>query len=43
MSFIVTDLIEERRGLAPLVMDYVNRKKLVSYGIYARFREKLRW
>ena len=42
MSFVVTDLIEEKRDLAPKVIEYVNRKKTVRYGVYVRFREKLR-
>jgi len=37
-SFVVTDRIEERRDLAPSVDTYIERKKYVDYGLYARMR-----
>jgi hydroxymethylglutaryl-CoA synthase len=37
-SFVVTDKIEERRDKAPKVDDYINRKKYVDYGLYAKMR-----
>ncbi len=33
--------IEERRGLAPLTRDLINRKKYIDYATYAKYREKL--
>ncbi|MFQ6089661.1 MAG: hydroxymethylglutaryl-CoA synthase [Candidatus Methanofastidiosia archaeon] len=41
-SFVVTDLIEERRNLAPKVKDYVERRVEIGYAIYSRFRKKYR-
>ena len=38
LSIIVTDLIEERRGLAPPVKYFVERKEYVDYAVYARNR-----
>ena len=40
-SLVVTDLIGERRGRAPLTRDYVARKKTIDYALYARFKKKL--
>jgi len=40
-SFVVTDLIEEKRGLAPTVDVYIQRKKEIDYAVYSRFRKKL--
>ncbi|BEP16758.1 hydroxymethylglutaryl-CoA synthase [Pyrofollis japonicus] len=37
-SFVVTDKVEERRDKAPKVDDYINRKKYVDYGLYAKMR-----
>lgn len=37
-SLIVTDLIEEKRGKAPLVDDYINDKIMIPYSLYAKFR-----
>jgi len=41
-SFIVTDKILERRGLAPNTEYYINRKEYVDYSIYAKLRGKLK-
>jgi hydroxymethylglutaryl-CoA synthase len=38
----VTEKIKERAGRAPKTMDYINRKKYVSYAIYAKMRGKLK-
>ncbi len=38
----VTEKIKERAGKAPKTMDYINRKKYVSYAIYAKMRGKLK-
>ncbi|MET1101589.1 MAG: hydroxymethylglutaryl-CoA synthase [Pyrodictiaceae archaeon] len=37
-SFVVTDLIEERRNKAPTVDDYIVTKKYIDYAIYAKYR-----
>jgi hydroxymethylglutaryl-CoA synthase len=37
-SIIVTDLIEERRNLAPKLDDYISRRKVIDYALYAKFR-----
>lgn len=42
MSFVVTDKIVERRDRAPLTQDYVQRRKVIDYGLYVRFRGKLK-
>jgi len=41
-SIVVQDAIEEKRLLAPLVRDYVNRRKYIDYAVYARFRNKIK-
>jgi hydroxymethylglutaryl-CoA synthase len=33
-----TDIVEERKGLAPMVEDYLNRKVLIDYATYAKSR-----
>jgi len=38
----VNDLIEERRDLAPSVVDIIRNKRYVDYAIYAKFKGKLR-
>jgi hydroxymethylglutaryl-CoA synthase len=38
----VTDLVVERRGLAPRTRDYVARRTEIDYATYARHRGKLR-
>ncbi|MGB9719554.1 MAG: hydroxymethylglutaryl-CoA synthase [Candidatus Anstonellales archaeon] len=38
----VTEKIKERVGKAPKTMDYINRKKYISYAIYAKMRGKLK-
>ena len=40
-SLIVTDAIEEKRGLAPTVDQYINRKVVVDYASYVKFRGKM--
>ncbi len=40
-TLTVTDRIETRRGLAPLIQDYVRRRTEIDYATYARFRGKL--
>jgi hydroxymethylglutaryl-CoA synthase len=40
-SFVVTDLIQERRSLAPSTQTYVSRRKPVDYALYTRYRRKL--
>jgi len=40
-SFVVTDLIAKRRGLAPSTQTYVARRKPIDYALYARYRKKL--
>jgi hydroxymethylglutaryl-CoA synthase len=43
-SFVitVTDKIEERRHLAPLLKEYVNRKQYIDYTGYIKFRRKIK-
>jgi len=41
ISFRVTDEIDERRHLAPPTSAYVERRKLIDYGTYVRYRKKL--
>jgi hydroxymethylglutaryl-CoA synthase len=38
----VTNLIEERRGLAPSTQSYVARRTEIDYALYTRYRGKLR-
>jgi len=40
-SLIVTELIEERRGRAPHLQDYIARRKEIDYATYVRYRRKL--
>ncbi len=40
-SIVVTDAIEERRGLAPPVDYYINSKVVIDYGLYVKFRGKV--
>ncbi|HDI74999.1 MAG: hydroxymethylglutaryl-CoA synthase [Thermoprotei archaeon] len=40
-SIVVQDSIEEKRELAPLVKDYINRKKYIDYATYAFYRKKI--
>ncbi len=41
-SIIVEEGIEERVKLAPTVEDYLNRKTYIDYGLYTKFRGKIR-
>lgn len=42
MSFVVTDAIAERRDRAPFTQDYIQRRKVIDYGLYVRYRRKLK-
>jgi hydroxymethylglutaryl-CoA synthase len=37
-SIVVTDKVMEKRDKAPKVEDYLNRKQLISYALYAKYR-----
>lgn len=39
-SFVVQDVIEEKRDLVLKIMDYVNRKKYIDYVFYVKYRGK---
>lgn len=39
-SFVVTDKIDERRSRARLTQAYVERRKMIDYATYARYRDK---
>ncbi|MBS3067341.1 hydroxymethylglutaryl-CoA synthase [Candidatus Micrarchaeota archaeon] len=41
-SLTVTDRIDEKRELAPMVKDYVMRKQYVDYSTYIKFRRKIK-
>lgn len=41
-SMVVTDMIEEKRGSAPTVESYVNRKEYIDYARYSRFKRQFR-
>ena len=41
-SMVVTNKIEERKGLAPSVEYYINKKEYVDYALYARFRNQFK-
>jgi hydroxymethylglutaryl-CoA synthase len=41
ISLRVTDQIEDRRDHAPRTETYVNRRKVIDYGTYVRYRKKL--
>jgi hydroxymethylglutaryl-CoA synthase len=40
-SFIVTDIITEKRGRTPPVSAYIKRRKDIDYAVYTRIRKKL--
>ena len=40
-SLRVTDLVTERRHLAPQTQDYISRRREVDYATYVRYRKKL--
>ncbi len=42
-EFTITDRILERRERAKKTEDYINRKKNIDYGTYAKFRGKLKF
>ncbi|BAA29768.1 hydroxymethylglutaryl-CoA synthase [Pyrococcus horikoshii] len=39
-SIVVQDAIEEKRNLAPKVEDYIKRRKVIDYALYAKARRK---
>jgi hydroxymethylglutaryl-CoA synthase len=41
ISYRVTERIEERRDRAPRTQDYVQRRKVIDYGTYVRYCQKL--
>ena len=41
-SIVVQDAIEEKRRLAPLVRDYIEKRKYIDYAVYARYRSKIK-
>lgn len=41
-SLVVTNDIEEKRGLAPSVEYYIKKKKYIDYSLYSKFKEQLR-
>lgn len=41
ISMCVTDKIDERRGRAPRTRAYIERRKVIDYGTYVRYRKKL--
>lgn len=41
-SLVVTDLIEERRDLAPKLKDLIEKKVYIDYATYAKFRNKIK-
>lgn len=41
-DLVVTDRIEAVRRLAPATRDYVNRRTVIDYATYCRFRDKLK-
>jgi hydroxymethylglutaryl-CoA synthase len=40
-AFVVTDLIRERRDKAPRTAQYIARRAVIDYALYARYRGKL--
>jgi hydroxymethylglutaryl-CoA synthase len=41
-DLVVTDKINEVRGLAPKTRDYINRRTVIDYATYCRYRGKLK-
>ncbi|RLE92345.1 MAG: hydroxymethylglutaryl-CoA synthase, partial [Thermoprotei archaeon] len=41
ISLVTTELLEQKRSLAPLVESYINRRIYVDYATYAKFRGKI--
>jgi hydroxymethylglutaryl-CoA synthase len=39
-SFVAGEPLRRRQGLAPRTRDYIARRKLIDYAVYARYREK---
>jgi len=42
LDITVTDLIEEKRGLAPSISDILSTKEYIDYSIYAKYRRKIK-
>ncbi len=40
-SFVTQEALEEKKNLAPLVSDYIKRKKYISYATYALYKGKI--
>jgi len=40
-SWLVTDRLPEQRERAALTRDYVARRKVIDYAVYARYRDKI--
>jgi hydroxymethylglutaryl-CoA synthase len=41
-DLVVTEKIHEVRGLAPKTRDYINRRTVIDYATYCRYRGKLK-
>jgi hydroxymethylglutaryl-CoA synthase len=41
-DLVVTDKINEVRALAPSTRDYINRRTVIDYATYCRYRGKLK-
>ena len=41
ISLVTTELLEQKRSLAPFVESYINRRIYVDYATYAKFRGKI--
>lgn len=41
-SIIVTEKAVEKRDKAPKVVDYINRKKIIDYALYAKYRRLIK-
>lgn len=41
-DLVVTDKIKSKRGLAPSTQNYIDRKTIIDYATYARYRGKLK-
>ena len=41
-DLVVTDRIEQARHRAPSTRDYINRRTVIDYAVYSRYRGKLK-
>ncbi len=41
-SIVTQDALKERRDLAPMTQNYLDKKRYIDYATYARFRNKIR-